>query len=32
MPELRWREAHPNLKDWAERMESRPSFESTRPG
>ncbi len=32
MPELRWRDAHPNLKGWAERMESRPSFQSTRPG
>ena len=32
MPELRWREAHPNLKAWAERMESRPSFRDTRPG
>ena len=32
MPELRWRDAHPNLRDWAERMESRPSFQSTRPG
>jgi glutathione S-transferase len=32
MPELRWREAHPNLKGWAERMESRPSFKDTRPG
>ena len=32
MPELRWRDAHPHLKSWAERMESRPSFQSTRPG
>src|SRR5687767_13568190 len=32
MPELRWREAHPNLKEWAERMESRPAFQSSRPG
>jgi glutathione S-transferase len=32
MPELRWREAHPNLKGWAERMEARPAFEATRPG
>ena len=32
MPELRWRETHPNLKGWAERMESRPAFQSTRPG
>ena len=32
MPDLRWRDAHPNLKSWAERMESRPAFQSTRPG
>ena len=32
MPELRWREAHPTLKGWAERMESRPAFQATRPG
>jgi glutathione S-transferase len=32
MPDLRWRDAHPNLKAWAERMESRPAFQSTRPG
>jgi glutathione S-transferase len=32
MPELRWRDAHPNLKAWAERMEARPSFQATRPG
>jgi glutathione S-transferase len=32
MPELRWRETHPNLVGWAERMESRPAFQSTRPG
>lgn len=31
MPELRWRETHPNLKAWAERMEGRPSFKDTRP-
>jgi glutathione S-transferase len=31
MPELRWRETHPTLKAWAERMESRPSFRDTRP-
>ncbi|HEX4763476.1 MAG TPA: glutathione S-transferase C-terminal domain-containing protein [Usitatibacter sp.] len=29
MPEIRWRETHPNLKGWAERMESRPSFRAT---
>jgi glutathione S-transferase len=32
MPELQWRNSHPNLKAWAERMESRPSFAATRPG
>ena len=32
MPELRWRERYPNLKGWAERMESRPAFAATRPG
>jgi glutathione S-transferase len=31
MPELGWRESHPNLKAWAERMEMRPSFAATRP-
>lgn len=31
MPELRWREQYPNLKAWAERMESRPSFSATKP-
>ena len=31
MPELGWREKHPNLKAWAERMEARPSFAATRP-
>jgi len=31
MPELGWRAAHPNLKGWAERMESRPSFKATPP-
>ena len=29
MPELKWRETHPNLKGWAQRMESRPSFRET---
>lgn len=32
MPEIRWREAHANLRAWAERMEMRPSFDATRPG
>jgi glutathione S-transferase len=31
MPELRWRDQYPNLRAWAERMESRPSFAATRP-
>ena len=31
MPELAWREAHPNLGAWAARMEARPSFAATRP-
>jgi glutathione S-transferase len=31
MPELRWRDQYPNLKAWAERMESRPSFAATQP-
>ena len=32
MPELRWRDAHANLRGWAERMEARASFSATRPG
>ena len=32
MPELGVRQANPRIKAWAERMESRPSFASTRPG
>jgi glutathione S-transferase len=31
MPELGWRDAKPNLKTWAERLEIRPSFDGTRP-
>jgi glutathione S-transferase len=31
MPELRWRDQYPNLRAWAERMESRPSFAATKP-
>jgi glutathione S-transferase len=31
MPELAWRERYPNLRAWAERMESRPSFAATKP-
>jgi glutathione S-transferase len=32
MPELGWRDAKPNLKAWAERLEMRPSLDGTRPG
>jgi len=32
MPELGVRQANPRIKAWAERMEARPSFASTRPG
>jgi len=32
MPALGVRQAHPRIKAWAERMEARPSFASTRPG
>lgn len=32
MPELGVRAKHPRIKAWAERMEARPSFASTRPG
>jgi glutathione S-transferase len=32
MPEIPWRDENANLKAWAERMESRPSFQETRPG
>jgi glutathione S-transferase len=32
MPELGVRQKYPRLKAWVERMESRPSFSSTRPG
>jgi glutathione S-transferase len=31
MPEVRWRETHPRLGDWAKRLESRASFQATRP-
>ena len=31
MPELGWRDRHPNLKAWAGRMEARPAFAATRP-
>jgi glutathione S-transferase len=32
MPEIGVRARYPNLKGWAERMESRPAFQATRPG
>lgn len=32
MPEIPWRDENPALKAWAERMESRPAFQQTRPG
>lgn len=32
MPEIGLRAQYPNLKGWAERMESRPAFQATRPG
>jgi len=32
MPELGVRQANPRIKAWAERMEARPSFASTKPG
>ena len=31
MPELGWREAHPRLRSWAESLETRASFQGTRP-
>lgn len=31
LPEVGWRAAHPNLQEWAQRMESRPAFAATRP-
>jgi len=31
MPEITWREQHPNLKAWIEKLEARPSFIDTRP-
>ena len=31
LPEYTWRSAHPNLKAWAEQLESRASFRETRP-
>jgi glutathione S-transferase len=29
MPDIKWRESHPNLAAWAARMEARPSFRDT---
>ena len=31
MPDLGWRAEHPTLDAWAKRLETRPSFSSTRP-
>jgi glutathione S-transferase len=31
LPQLEWRASHANLRAWAERLEARPSFASTRP-
>ena len=31
MPELRWREDHPRMGAWAQRMEARASFAATKP-
>ncbi len=31
LPEFTWRQNHPNLKSWIERLESRPSFAETKP-
>ncbi|HXN15167.1 MAG TPA: glutathione S-transferase C-terminal domain-containing protein, partial [Usitatibacter sp.] len=31
LPEFRWRDTHAGLKSWAQRLESRPSFATTRP-
>ena len=31
MPEVGWREGHPNLRAWAEALESRAAFQATRP-
>jgi glutathione S-transferase len=31
LPEIKWREAYPNLRTWIERLEARPSFAETKP-
>jgi len=31
LPEINWRESHPNLKAWIEKLEVLPSFVETRP-
>lgn len=31
MPDVAWRPGHANLRGWAERLEARPSFATTRP-
>ena len=32
LPAITWRQQHPNLAAWAEKIEARPSFAETRPG
>ena len=31
LPQFKWRESHPNLRAWIEKLESRPSFVDTVP-
>jgi glutathione S-transferase len=31
LPEIKWRETYPNLRNWIERMEARPAFSDTQP-
>jgi glutathione S-transferase len=31
LPDLKWRESHPNLKSWIERLETRQSFIDSKP-
>ena len=32
LPHIKWREQHPYLAAWAEKLEARPSFAETKPG
>jgi glutathione S-transferase len=32
LPHIKWREQHPYLAAWAEKLEERPSFAETKPG